>query len=42
MINFIVGTVFGITVATIGFTGVANVLDKGVNATKEAVSTVAK
>lgn len=42
MINFIVGTVFGITVATIGFTGVASVLDKGVSATKEAVTTVAK
>lgn len=35
MSNFIYGTIFGIIVATIGFTGVAKVLDKAVTVTKE-------
>jgi hypothetical protein len=35
MKNFVFGTVFGIVVATIGFTGVAKVLDRAVNVTKE-------
>lgn len=35
MRNFILGTVFGIVVATIGFTGIARLLDKGVEKTKE-------
>ena len=35
MRNFIFGTIFGIVVATIGFTGVARVLDNAVNVTKE-------
>ena len=30
MTNFIIGFVFGIVVATVGFTGVARVLDHGV------------
>ena len=34
MSNFIFGTVFGIVVATIGFTGVARVLDSAVDVTK--------
>ena len=35
MKNFIMGTLFGIVVATIGFAGVAKVLDKAVNVTKD-------
>ena len=35
MKNFILGTVFGIIVSTIGFAGVAKVLDKAVVVTKE-------
>jgi hypothetical protein len=35
MKNFILGTLFGIVVATIGFAGVAKVLDKAVSVTKE-------
>ena len=34
MRNFIYGTVFGIVVATIGFAGIARMLDKAVNVTK--------
>lgn len=34
MKNFIYGTVFGIVVATIGFAGIARMLDKAVNVTK--------
>ncbi len=34
MRNFIYGTVFGIIVATIGFAGIARLLDKAVNVTK--------
>jgi hypothetical protein len=35
MRNFILGTVFGIIVATVGFSGIAKLLDKGVEKTKE-------
>jgi hypothetical protein len=34
MKNFIFGTVFGIVIATIGFSGVARLLDSGVNKVK--------
>ena len=34
MRNFIVGTIFGIVIATIGFSGVARLLDSGVNKVK--------
>jgi hypothetical protein len=34
MKNFVVGTLFGIVVATVGFTGIARVMDKAVNVTK--------
>jgi len=34
MRNFIYGTIFGIIVATIGFAGIARLLDKAVNVTK--------
>ncbi len=42
MKNFVFGTVFGIVVATIGFTGVAKVLDKAVVVTKEQAEKAAK
>lgn len=37
MKNFILGTLFGIVVATVGFDGIAKLLDNGVNKTKEIV-----
>ncbi len=42
MKNFIVGTVFGIVVATIGFAGVAKILDKAVTVTKEQAEKATK
>jgi len=35
MKNFIIGTIFGIVIATIGFGGVARLLDNGVNKVKQ-------
>ncbi len=32
--KFILGTIFGIVVATVGFTGIAKMLDNGVEKTK--------
>ena len=37
MKNFIFGTLFGIVVATVGFSGIAKLLDNGINKTKEIV-----
>ena len=37
MRNFFVGTVFGIVVATVGFSGIAKLLDNSVNKTKAIV-----
>lgn len=34
MRNFIIGTIFGIVVATVGFGGIAKMLDNGVEKTK--------
>ena len=42
MKNFLIGTVFGIVVATIGFSGVANLLDKAVVKTKGAAVEISK
>jgi hypothetical protein len=42
MSNFIFGTFFGIIIATVGFTGVAHVLDKAVNVTKEQAVKISK
>lgn len=42
MRNFILGTIFGIVVATIGFAGIARVLDKAVVVTKEQAVKAAK
>ena len=37
MFNFISGVIVGIIVATIGFSGVARVMDKAVDKTKQIV-----
>lgn len=37
MKNFLFGTLFGIVISTIGFSGVAKLLDNGVNKTKAIV-----
>jgi len=34
MINFIIGCVLGFMVATVGFTGIASALDKGLDSAK--------
>jgi hypothetical protein len=38
--NFILGVIFGIIVATVGFTGIAKMLDSGVNQTKSVVQKI--
>lgn len=42
MKNFLFGTLFGIVVATVGVSGVAKILDNGVNKTKAIVQEQAK
>ena len=37
MINIIIGFVIGLTVATVGFSGVAEFADKQINSTKEVL-----
>jgi hypothetical protein len=37
MREFFIGTIFGIVIATVGFSGVAKMLDNGVNKTKSIV-----
>jgi hypothetical protein len=37
MREFLFGTMFGIVIATVGFSGVAKLLDSGVNKTKTIV-----
>lgn len=34
MMNFIVGVIFGIILATVGATGIAKIVDRGVDHTK--------
>jgi hypothetical protein len=34
MKNFILGTIFGIVIATVGFGGIAKMLDNGIEKTK--------
>ena len=34
MRNFLIGTVFGIVIATVGFSGIAKMLDNGIQKTK--------
>lgn len=42
MKNFLIGTVFGIVVATVGFSGIAKLLDNGIQKTKEIATEGAK
>ena len=37
MKNFFFGVIFGIIVATVGFSGIARLADRGVNKVKETV-----
>jgi hypothetical protein len=39
---FIVGTVFGLVLATVGFSGIAKMLDKGVETVKSQSTELAK
>jgi hypothetical protein len=42
MIKFFLGFVFGIVVATVGFTGLAGMLDKGVSKIQDQSKELAK
>jgi hypothetical protein len=42
MRNFVYGTIFGIVVASVGFTGITRMLDKAVDKTKEAATELSK
>lgn len=39
---FIIGTVFGLVLATVGFSGIARMLDKGVDTVKEKSAEIAR
>ena len=41
MTNFVMGTIFGIVVGTVGFAGIARVLDKAVTVTKQQTLEIA-
>lgn len=42
MKTFIYGTVFGIVVASVGFTGIARIMDKAVDKTKQQAVELSK
>ena len=42
MMNFILGTLFGIVIATVGLSGVANLFDNGVDTIQETVKDITK
>ena len=42
MTKFLVGFLLGVVVATIGFAGIANILDSGVDAVKEKSQELAR
>lgn len=42
MKNFIVGTIFGIVISTVGFSGIAKMLDNGIQKTKDIAVETAK
>lgn len=42
MKNFITGTIFGIVIATVGFSGIAKMLDNGIEKTKAIAVETAK
>jgi hypothetical protein len=42
MKNFVIGTVFGLILATVGFTGITRILDNGINTVKTHSQELAK
>ena len=42
MKNFVIGTIFGLVLATVGFQGIAKMLDKGVDTVKTQSQEMAK
>lgn len=42
MKNFVIGAVFGLILATVGFSGIARMLDKGVDTVKTHSQELAK
>jgi hypothetical protein len=42
MRSFILGTIFGLILATVGFSGIARMLDKGINTVKTQSEEMAK
>ena len=42
MRGFIIGTIFGIVISTVGFSGIARIFDKGLEKTKEIATETAK
>ena len=42
MKTFIMGTIFGIVIATVGFSGIARMLDNGIQKTKDIAVETAK
>lgn len=42
MKNFLIGAVFGIVIATVGFSGIARMLDNGIEKTKAIAVETAK
>jgi hypothetical protein len=42
MSKFIVGTIFGIVISTVGFTGITRMLDKGVDTVKTQTQEIAR
>lgn len=42
MKSFILGTIFGIVISTVGFSGIARMLDNGIQKTKDIAVETAK
>jgi hypothetical protein len=42
MRNFVIGTVFGLILATVGFSGIARMLDRGIDTVKSQSQEMAK
>lgn len=42
MVNFILGTIFGIAISTIGFQGIAKIGDRAVDQTKAIIQETVK
>lgn len=42
MKNFLVGTLFGIVISTVGFSGITKIIDHGIEKTKQIAAETAK